>query len=402
MFLALQVQPHPSDRQLRDNRLCWADIELGTERAEMKRRAGALLPVGARAEGQLAERRRPHLVMLEIQEVLEVSYRRLISEVEVDGVRKVAGARHALEEGGDGHGLDADHVGRRRHREEPLRVAARRRVASPLGVYHRHALFGGDQRSDPCCLEPLLRHQLGIEHVEGLRHLELVFGLAAEGRHGAGPGEELVPEPVQMLLDLRRRQRRRAVLLDVDHVLPAHAQPHHHVRPVLVDEPGDGGGVPGGRGVAEDAVGERERAAVQAEVEEGDEVAVHGEAFRGGRVLRPGAAVQVEAGVEQTRRDLPFHRAPLVEQLRHLVELEHAGLDPDAVALAALNVDGHAADGPDAGHGERRRLDAAPVDEAPAGVLTVLEPHVAGHVEAPAEAPHRLLGRRHGHRRARL
>lgn len=44
----------------------------------MKRRAGALLPVGARAEGQLAERRRPHLVMLEIQEVLEVSYRRLI------------------------------------------------------------------------------------------------------------------------------------------------------------------------------------------------------------------------------------------------------------------------------------------------------------------------------------
>lgn len=86
----------------------------------------------------------------------------------------------------------------------------------------------------------------------------------------------------------------------------------------------------------------------------------------------------------------------------NLVELEHAGLDPDAVALAALNVDGHAADGPDAGHGERRRLDAAPVDEAPAGVLTVLEPHVTGHVEAPAETPHRLLGRRHGHRRARL
>lgn len=56
-------------------------------------------------------------------------------------MRKVAGARHALEEGGDGHGLDADHVGRRRHREEPLRVAARRRVASPLGVYHRHALM---------------------------------------------------------------------------------------------------------------------------------------------------------------------------------------------------------------------------------------------------------------------
>jgi len=45
----------------------------------MKRRAGAL-PVGAwaEAEGQLAEHRRPHIVMLEIQEVLEVSYRRLI------------------------------------------------------------------------------------------------------------------------------------------------------------------------------------------------------------------------------------------------------------------------------------------------------------------------------------
>jgi len=83
-------------------------------------------------------------------------------------------------------------------------------------------------------------------------------------------------------------------------------------------EPGDGGGVPGGRDVAADVVGERERAAVQAEVEERDEVAVHGEAFGGGRVLRPGTAVQVEAGVEQPRRDLPLHRAPLVEQLRHL------------------------------------------------------------------------------------
>ena len=57
--------------------LTWADIELRTQRAEMKRRAGAL-PVGAWAERQLAEHRRPHLVMLEIQEVLEVSYRRLI------------------------------------------------------------------------------------------------------------------------------------------------------------------------------------------------------------------------------------------------------------------------------------------------------------------------------------
>ena len=81
----------------------------------------------------------------------------------------------------------------------------------------------------------------------------------------------------------------------------------------------------------------------------------------------------------------------------NLVELEHAGLEPDTVALAALNVDGHAADGPDAGHGERRRLDAAPLDEAPACVLAVLEPHVARHVEAPAEAPHGLLSRRHGH-----
>lgn len=55
-------------------------------------------------------------------------------------MRKVAGARHELEEGGDGHGLDVDHVGRRRHGEQPLRVAAHRRVAAPLGVYHRHSL----------------------------------------------------------------------------------------------------------------------------------------------------------------------------------------------------------------------------------------------------------------------
>ena len=81
----------------------------------------------------------------------------------------------------------------------------------------------------------------------------------------------------------------------------------------------------------------------------------------------------------------------------NLVELEHAGLEPDAVALAALDVDGHAANRPDARHGERRRLHAAPLDQAPAGVLAVLEPHVARHVKAPAEAPHRLLGRRDGH-----
>jgi hypothetical protein len=40
-----------------------------------------------------------------------------------------------------------------------------------------------------------------------------------------------------MLLDLRRRQRRRLVLLHVNHVLPAHAQPYDHMRPVLLDEP---------------------------------------------------------------------------------------------------------------------------------------------------------------------
>lgn len=86
--------------------------------------------------------------------------------------------------------------------------------------------------------------------------------------------------------------------------------------------------------------------------------------------------------------------------IANLVEFEHAGLEPDAIALAALNVGGHATDGPDAGHRERRRLDAAPLDEAPAGVLGVLEPHVARHVKAPAKAPHGLLGRRHGHRAA--
>lgn len=86
----------------------------------------------------------------------------------------------------------------------------------------------------------------------------------------------------------------------------------------------------------------------------------------------------------------------------NLVELEHAGLEADAVAPAALDVGRHAGDRPDARHGERGRLDAAPLDQAPAGVLAVLEPHVARHVEAPAEAPHRLLGRRRrrrsGHR----
>lgn len=69
----------------------------------------------------------------------------------------------------------------------------------------------------------------------------------------------------------------------------------------------------------EDVLREGERAAAfEAELEEGDEVAVHGEALCGGRVLRPGAAVEVEAGVEEPRRDLPFHRATLVEHLRHL------------------------------------------------------------------------------------
>ena len=55
-------------------------------------------------------------------------------------MREVAGAGDALDEGGDGRGLDVDQVGHRRHRVEPLRVAAHRRVASPLGVYHGHAL----------------------------------------------------------------------------------------------------------------------------------------------------------------------------------------------------------------------------------------------------------------------
>jgi hypothetical protein len=43
----------------------------------MQRRVGAS-PVRAQAEGQLTEHRGPNLVMLEIQEVLQVSYRRLI------------------------------------------------------------------------------------------------------------------------------------------------------------------------------------------------------------------------------------------------------------------------------------------------------------------------------------
>lgn len=83
-------------------------------------------------------------------------------------------------------------------------------------------------------------------------------------------------------------------------------------------EPCNGRGVPGGRHVPEDMVGECERAAVESEIEEGDEVAVHGKALGGRRVMSPGAAVQVEGRVEQPRRDLPFHGAPLVEQLRHL------------------------------------------------------------------------------------
>lgn len=55
-------------------------------------------------------------------------------------MREEASARHAPDEGGDGDELDVDHVGHRRHGQEPLRVAAHRRVPSPLGVYHRHTL----------------------------------------------------------------------------------------------------------------------------------------------------------------------------------------------------------------------------------------------------------------------
>ncbi|KAL6635092.1 hypothetical protein ACP70R_027763 [Stipagrostis hirtigluma subsp. patula] len=193
--------------------------------AEVQRRAGAV-PVGARAERQLAEHWSPHLVMLEIQEVLQFAGEIVLtSEIEVDGVGEVAGAGNALDEGGDGHGLDIDHVRHRRHGEEPLRVAAHRRVASPLGVYHRHTL---KMQSGDTCLKLLLCY-LGIEHIEGLWYL-------SQRRHGARPGEELVAEPVQMLLDLRRRQWRRLVLLDVHHVLAAHAEPYNHMRPVLLDE----------------------------------------------------------------------------------------------------------------------------------------------------------------------
>jgi hypothetical protein len=64
----------------------------------------------------------------------------LTSEIQVDGVGEEADAAHALEEGRDGHELEAYRVRRRGHGEQPLRVVARRRVPSPLGVYHRHAL----------------------------------------------------------------------------------------------------------------------------------------------------------------------------------------------------------------------------------------------------------------------
>jgi hypothetical protein len=67
----------------------------------------------------------------------------LTSEIEVDGVREVAGTGDAPDEGGDGNGLDVDHG------EEPLRMAAHRRVASPLGVYHRHTLIKLKHGSKP-------------------------------------------------------------------------------------------------------------------------------------------------------------------------------------------------------------------------------------------------------------
>lgn len=63
---------------------------------------------------------------------------------------------------------------------------------------------------------------------------------------------------------------------------------------------------------------EGERAAVEAEVEEGDEVAVEGQAPGVAGVAGPGVAAEVEARVEEARRDLPRQRAPVVEQLRHL------------------------------------------------------------------------------------
>jgi hypothetical protein len=70
-----------------------------------------------------------------------------------------------------------------------------------------------------------------------ISNLELVFGFAVQGRHGARPGEELVAEPIEMRLDLCRRQRRRPVLFHVHHVLAAHAEPDNHMSPVLLDEP---------------------------------------------------------------------------------------------------------------------------------------------------------------------
>jgi len=71
-------------------------------------------------------------------------------------------------------------------------------------------------------------------------------------------------------------------------------------------------------------VGKGERAAVEAEVEEGDEVAVEGQALGGGGVVSPGAALQVEARVEEPRRDLPRQRIPVVEHLRHLQQVNIA------------------------------------------------------------------------------
>jgi hypothetical protein len=119
----------------------------------------------------------------------------LTSEIQVDGVGEEADAAHALEEGRDGHELEAYRVRRRGHGEQPLRVVARRRVPSPLGVYHRHALhqfssapprsllavtcekllsylFAGHWSSH-YSLESLLCH-LGIEHIERLRDLFVI------------------------------------------------------------------------------------------------------------------------------------------------------------------------------------------------------------------------------------
>jgi hypothetical protein len=205
--------------------------------------------------------------------------------------------------------------------------------------------------------------------------------------------------------------------------------------------------VPCRRHVADDVVGEGERPAVEAEVEERDEVAVEGEALGGGGVLRPRATLQVEAGVEEPRRDLPRQRIPVVERLRHLhhqvniaksnsrnyafsfddfvcffphplptpvrkketwqqeeqtnlVELEHVGPEPDPVALAAPDVGGQVGDDAEARHDGlflRRLPPGVPDDQAAPRVLAVLQPQVSRHVDAPAEAPHRLL---HGRRAA--